>query len=44
DASLAMKGDEIFLKVDLSLGDGQGRVWTCDLTKQYVAINGDYRS
>lgn len=44
EASLAMKGDEIFLKVDLSLGDGHGRVWTCDLTKQYVAINGDYRS
>lgn len=44
EASLAMKGDEIFLKVDLSLGDGRGRVWTCDLTKQYVAINGDYRS
>lgn len=44
DASLAMKGDEIFLKVDLSLGEGHGRVWTCDLTKQYVAINGDYRS
>ncbi|RVC41019.1 hypothetical protein EN781_27625, partial [Mesorhizobium sp. M4A.F.Ca.ET.090.04.2.1] len=19
-------------------------VWTCDLTKEYVAINGDYRS
>lgn len=43
-ASLAMKGDEIFLKVDLSLGEGHARVWTCDLTKQYVAINGDYRS
>lgn len=44
EASLAMKGDEIFLKVDLSLGNGHARVWTCDLTKQYVAINGDYRS
>lgn len=44
EASLAMKGDEIFLKVDLSLGAGQARVWTCDLTKEYVAINGDYRS
>lgn len=44
EASLAMKGDEIFLKVDLSLGNGEARVWTCDLTKEYVAINGDYRS
>ncbi len=44
EASLAMKGDEIFLKVDLNLGNGEARVWTCDLTKEYVAINGDYRS
>ena len=44
DASLAMKGDEIFLKVDLGLGEGKSRIWTCDLTKEYVAINGDYRS
>ncbi|MBO6919399.1 MAG: bifunctional glutamate N-acetyltransferase/amino-acid acetyltransferase ArgJ [Rhizobiaceae bacterium] len=44
DASRAMKGDEIFLKIDLCLGVGKSRVWTCDLTKEYVAINGDYRS
>lgn len=44
DASQAMKGDEIFLKVDLGLGAGKACVWTCDLTKEYVAINGDYRS
>ena len=23
---------------------GAATVWTCDLTKEYVAINGDYRS
>ncbi|TGU14613.1 hypothetical protein EN799_66245, partial [bacterium M00.F.Ca.ET.156.01.1.1] len=23
---------------------GTATVWTCDLTKEYVAINGDYRS
>ncbi|MCB1429631.1 MAG: bifunctional ornithine acetyltransferase/N-acetylglutamate synthase, partial [Nitratireductor sp.] len=23
---------------------GEATVWTCDLTKEYVAINGDYRS
>ena len=27
-----------------SVGKGSATVWTCDLTKQYVAINGDYRS
>jgi len=26
------------------LGKGQFTVWTCDLTKEYVEINGDYRS
>ena len=27
-----------------ALGAGAARVWTCDLTKAYVEINGDYRS
>ncbi len=39
-----MKRDEIKLRVDLALGSGSATVWTCDLTKEYVAINGDYRS
>jgi glutamate N-acetyltransferase/amino-acid N-acetyltransferase len=43
-ASGYMKRDEIAIRVRLGLGDGQSRVWTCDLTKEYVAINGDYRS
>ncbi|WP_349358415.1 bifunctional glutamate N-acetyltransferase/amino-acid acetyltransferase ArgJ [Stappia sp.] len=43
-ATEVMRRDEIPLTVDLGLGDGQARVWTCDLTKEYVAINGDYRS
>ena len=30
--------------VDLGIGQGKATVWTCDLTKEYVAINGDYRS
>ena len=40
----AMKKPEISLKVALGLGKGADRVLTCDLTKEYVAINGDYRS
>jgi glutamate N-acetyltransferase / amino-acid N-acetyltransferase len=42
--SAAMKEPEIALKVALGLGKGRDRVLTCDLTKEYVAINGDYRS
>ena len=39
-----MKKPEIEVKVALGLGRGRDRVLTCDLTKGYVAINGDYRS
>ena len=42
--SQAMKSPVIALKVALGLGSGADRVLTCDLTKEYVAINGDYRS
>lgn len=43
-ASAAMRKDEIVIRADIGLGEGQATVWTCDLTKEYVAINGDYRS
>ncbi|HWJ72187.1 MAG TPA: bifunctional glutamate N-acetyltransferase/amino-acid acetyltransferase ArgJ [Kaistia sp.] len=43
-ASAYMKNDEIVITADLGLAAGKARVWTCDLTKEYVAINGDYRS
>jgi glutamate N-acetyltransferase/amino-acid N-acetyltransferase len=39
-----MKSDEILIRVDLGLGRGEATAWTCDLTKAYVEINGDYRS
>jgi glutamate N-acetyltransferase / amino-acid N-acetyltransferase len=42
--SALMKKPEISLKVALGLGKGRDRVLTCDLTKEYIAINGDYRS
>jgi glutamate N-acetyltransferase/amino-acid N-acetyltransferase len=42
--SAVMKRPEITLKVALGLGKGRDRMLTCDLTKEYVAINGDYRS
>ncbi|WP_298813552.1 bifunctional glutamate N-acetyltransferase/amino-acid acetyltransferase ArgJ [uncultured Sphingomonas sp.] len=39
-----LKGREIEIGVDLGLGDGSARVWTCDLTHGYISINADYRS
>jgi len=39
-----MKSPEISLRVSLGMGKGRDRILTCDLTKEYVAINGDYRS
>jgi glutamate N-acetyltransferase/amino-acid N-acetyltransferase len=44
EVSAAMKQPKIQIKVSLALGKGRDRVLTCDLTKEYVAINGDYRS
>ncbi len=44
EVSGAMKKQVIELKVGLGIGRGRDRVLTCDLTKEYVAINGDYRS
>ena len=42
--SAYMKKSELEVSVDVGVGRGSATVWTCDLTKQYVAINGDYRS
>ncbi|WP_026607758.1 bifunctional glutamate N-acetyltransferase/amino-acid acetyltransferase ArgJ [Methylocapsa acidiphila] len=42
--SKLMQAQEIAIRVELGLGKGQATVWTCDLTKEYIAINGDYRS
>jgi len=39
-----MKGAEIDIAVDVGVGRGAARVWTCDLTHGYIDINADYRS
>lgn len=39
-----MEKQDIVIRADIGLGHGTATVWTCDLTKEYVAINGDYRS
>ncbi|MCJ2036761.1 bifunctional glutamate N-acetyltransferase/amino-acid acetyltransferase ArgJ [Methylobacterium sp. J-068] len=43
-ASAVMRESDVTVRVDLGLGEGCARVWTCDLTKLYIEINGDYRS
>jgi glutamate N-acetyltransferase/amino-acid N-acetyltransferase len=43
-ATKAVKGREVEIAIDLGLGKGKARVWTCDLTHGYIDINGSYRS
>lgn len=43
-ASAVMKEQDIAIKVEIGLGSGTATVYTCDLTKEYIEINGDYRS
>ncbi len=38
------KRKEIRILIDLKSGRGSGRVWTCDLTEDYVRINSEYES
>ena len=35
---------EIVIDINLNAGQGRARLWTCDLTHDYISINGDYRS
>ena len=39
-----LKGNEILLQVDLSEGNCNAKIWTCDLTHDYIRINADYRT
>lgn len=43
-AAKILSGDEIFINIDLGIGDVTAKAWGCDLTYDYVKINGDYRS
>ena len=36
--------EDIFIDVNLNLGQASAKAWGCDLTYDYVKINGDYRS
>jgi len=43
-ATKAVSKLDVEITVDLRLGRGKARVWTCDLTHGYIDINGSYRS
>jgi glutamate N-acetyltransferase/amino-acid N-acetyltransferase len=40
----ALSAVDVDIDVDLHLATGAATVWTCDLTYDYVRINGEYRS
>ncbi len=44
EVSKYMKSDSIDIDVDISSGSKSFKVYTMDLTKKYIEINGDYRS
>lgn len=39
-----MSAPEIELRLELGMGDAETTVWTCDLSHEYVTINGHYRT
>jgi glutamate N-acetyltransferase/amino-acid N-acetyltransferase len=39
-----MKGSEFEIAIDVGIGRGRARIWTCDLTHGYIDINAHYRS
>ena len=43
-AKSILSQDEVVIDVDLHEGDHQATCWGCDLTYDYVKINGDYRT
>lgn len=43
-ATKHFKSRDVRIEVDVAVGKGTARVWTCDLTHGYIDINADYRS
>lgn len=44
EASKILSAPEIKILVDMHAGDAEATAWGCDLTYDYVKINGDYRT
>ncbi len=42
--SAHLSGEQICIAVNLGIGRARSRVWTCDLTHDYIRINADYRT
>ena len=39
-----MEEHDIVIDVEMGLGDGEATVWSCDLSYEYVKINGEYHT
>ena len=44
EAAKILAEHDILVKVDMGDGEADGKAWGCDLTYDYVKINGDYRT
>ena len=44
DGQAVMNQSDITISIDLQRGNSHSQIYTCDLSKEYVAINADYRS
>jgi glutamate N-acetyltransferase/amino-acid N-acetyltransferase len=44
DAKKILSEEEVEITIKAGSGTGRATVWGCDLTYDYVKINGDYRS
>ncbi len=44
DAAAIMADPSITFTLDCGLGAGCATIWTCDISHDYISINGDYRS
>jgi len=42
DAVALLSRDEVVIKLQLNLGNGEATAWGCDLSKEYVIINSQY--
>lgn len=44
DAAAIMAEPSITFTLDCGIGHGAATIWTCDISHEYISINGDYRS
>ncbi len=43
-STAAIAGKEVAIRLELGMGTANGLVWTCDMSHDYVTINGKYRT